>query len=98
VIHNGKIPSVDESMNYGQAVFDVIVPILAILKSKDPEFVHEIVEWHVIRMGEKIKEDPTISFMTTPTTISINRAASEPNPSFTDGLSRLKERRVRIGW
>ena len=98
VIHKGKIPSKDESMSYGQAVLDAIEPVLTILKSKDSQYVREIVKWHVIKMYKKIGNNKAVSFMGVPTTISISRAASEPNPTLIDALSRLTERRGRIGW
>lgn len=98
VIHKGKIPSKEESLLYGEAVLEVIEPILSAVKEKESKHVGEVVRRHVQRMHEQIKGGARISFMTAPTTISISRAVTEPKTRLHDTLSRLAERRRRAGW
>ena len=43
VIHKGKIPTRQEALDYGQAVLDVIRPILKQVKEKYPEGVQKTV-------------------------------------------------------
>ncbi len=47
VVHKGKIPSRQEALDYGQAVLDVVRPILKQVKKKYPEGVRKTVFQHL---------------------------------------------------
>ena len=55
VIHKGKIPTRQEALDYGQAVLDVIRPILKQVKEKYPEGVQKTVFQHL--KGCRASED-----------------------------------------
>ena len=50
VIHKGKIPTKSEAMSYGEAVSDVILPVLMTLKAKHDKAMGELVFEHLIEM------------------------------------------------
>ncbi len=50
VIHKGKIPTKAEAMSYGEAVVDVILPVLVTLKNKYQEAMNQIVFEQFIEM------------------------------------------------
>jgi hypothetical protein len=49
VIHQGKIPSHEEAMDYGQAVLNLIRPTLREIKSKYTNSIHKIISDHLTR-------------------------------------------------
>jgi len=98
VIHNGKIPSRDEAVKYGQAVLHVIAPILDVLKKDEDEHVGKVVLAHIQRTRQQVDGAPNISFMSIATTVSIARAHTEPQPDVVASITRLSERRHRSGW
>ncbi len=98
VIHKGKIPSKQEAIEYGQEIFDIIVPVLSKLKENEIKHLNEAVSRHAKDTQKKIKGKPHISYMSHPTAISIDRRETEPQPNLNDLLASLSERRSRIGW
>lgn len=98
VVHKGKIPSREETIAYGNAVLDVISPVLTQLKTRDHEHVMTIVQQHIRSTREGLREVLNVSFMSMPTTISISAAHSEHQQNLEEALTTLSKRRARIGW
>jgi hypothetical protein len=98
VIHKGKIPSRDEALGYGQAVLEMIAPVLAALKKNDGEHVGTVVKQHIFSTHRKIKGQAKVSFMTISTTISAAIARPEHQWNLVDSIARIAERRRRSGW
>ena len=93
VIHKGKIPAREEAVVYGQAVLDLIGPILNRLKQQDSEHVRIVVGQHVQNMMKQIRCGPNTMGMTWPTILSI--ASGEPPSTLREGLDRLTFERKR---
>jgi hypothetical protein len=70
VIHKGKIPTLEEAVDYGQALLDVVRPILRDVKEKYPKGVEKTIELHLAHCQEKVGEKP-ISTMGISTIISL---------------------------
>jgi hypothetical protein len=98
VIHKGQIRSREEALAHGQAVLDVIAPVLDALKQNDAAHVNTIVQRHVERTRRQIDETPYVSFLSIATTVSIARAHTEPQANVAESVARLRERRALIGW
>ncbi len=72
VIHKGKIPTREEAIEYGQAVLDIIRPILQQVKEKYPKGVDRTISLHLAQsINEKDKGKP-VSTMGIPTIISLS--------------------------
>ncbi len=97
VIHKGKIPSRDETLSYGQAVLDVIIPVLEDLKTNEKEAVDTIVQRHVRDLWEKMGEDKT-SIMSTATTLSLSRPLSEKQPDLKLTIAHYIASREKSDW
>lgn len=95
VIHKAKIPTKNEAIAYGSEVLNLVAPVLRDLKDRHSEHVQKAVTRHVRRTRQAIEGTPHISFMSIPTTMSISRANSEPQPSLDDTLVRLQQQRGR---
>jgi hypothetical protein len=93
VVHRGKIPTKKEASDYGQSILELIVPVLNALKTKYADHVQSVVLDHIRSMHKAIAGRPHVSFMSTPTTISIVRTESLPQPSLADTLARLESKR-----
>lgn len=75
VVHKGKIPSRDEAVTYGQAVLDVVRPILAETKTKFPEAVRKTVVQHLMRSRGKADENLAVATAGIPTILSLSMSA-----------------------
>jgi hypothetical protein len=75
VIHQGKIPSRQEALDYGQAILDIVRPILKQAKEKYPDGVRKTVDQHLRDCRAGGHEGP-VSTMFTRTIISL--AVAEP--------------------
>lgn len=93
VIHKGRIPSRQEAIDFGKYVLSIIEPVLSKLKKEESEHVHNVVLMHIIETKKKIKGDSQISFMSIPTTISIDRGVTEPQPTLVEALTQLELKR-----
>ncbi len=94
VIHKGKIPTRREALDYGQAVLDIIYPILQEVKSKYPKGVQETV-FHHLKECRKSEDDKhpmsTLSIQTIINLTSIILKYDER--TLEDAVSNLKKRR-----
>lgn len=75
VIHKGKIPSRLEAINYGQAVLDIVRPLLAVFKEDFSDAVRQIVFNHV-RESQNKEDKDRLSTMSIPTILSISNGES----------------------
>ena len=94
VIHEGKIPTRDEAVEFGQAVLDVARPLLVEAKEKFPNGIQALVLAHIRKASQNLPTQR--GFMTIPTIISLN--AGEPNHHKTplvQHLERIKSTRQR---
>ncbi|MGX9762082.1 hypothetical protein [Pseudomonas shahriarae] len=71
VIHKGKIPTRQEATEYGQAVLDLIRPIMKLCKSQFSSGVDATVRNHVIKNGQ-LSASEQLTFMTIPTIINVS--------------------------
>lgn len=89
VIHNGKIPSRQEALKYGQTVLDLIQPMLLEVKEKYPKGVSQTVTEHIKKSIQGV--EGRRSTITIPTIVSINR---EPrDESIEQAIEKLQQRR-----
>lgn len=93
VIHKGKIPTRQEAIEYGQAVLDIIAPVLSRLNECERDHVQKAVGRHVNITKEQSKGKPVLCYMSISTTIRINRVNNKAFLSVEDALSRILESR-----
>ncbi len=74
VVHNGKIPTRDEAINYGQAVLEVIRPILCEVKENFPKGVHRVVFLNLAKRKKNEDQNRSVATMSIPTIISLTNA------------------------
>lgn len=72
VIHKGKIPTRQEALDYGQAVLDVIRPILKQVKEKYPEGVQKTVFQHLKECRASEDNKRQVSTMAIRTILSLS--------------------------
>ncbi len=94
VVHNGKIPTRQEAIDFGQAVLDIIVPVLSKLNEYERDHVDAAVSSHLNKTMQHIKGKPSLCFMSISTTIRINRTNNKEFLSVKDALSRIEKRRI----
>jgi hypothetical protein len=89
VIHEGKIPTRDEAIEFGQAVLDVVRPLLLETKQSFPKGVDAIVLAHVRKASEGLP--PSRAGMTIPTIIKLNAGeASYHDTSLVEHIRRIE--------
>ncbi|MBS0587076.1 MAG: hypothetical protein JSS37_03780 [Proteobacteria bacterium] len=72
VIHKGKIPSRSEAIHYGQAVLDILRPILNETKQKYPNGVSSTIYQHIQNAYGDTPLGTTISTLDIPTIINLH--------------------------
>ena len=70
VIHEGKIPTRDEAVEFGQAVLDIVRPLLLEAKQNFPKGVEAVVLAHIRKASEDLPLNR--AGMTIPTIIKLN--------------------------
>jgi hypothetical protein len=101
VIHKGYIPEKKEAIDFGNAVLQIIRPILQDLKIHYKDQVKTARVNHLIIKSRKCLEEPkdTISTRSTPTIINIASGESERNYKPLDELlTKLENRRKGVLW
>jgi hypothetical protein len=93
VVHKGTIPSREDAIAYGQVVLNLIVPQLSALKEHASSAVNATVHQHLNALWNEPAARQQNATMTIITTISISRDNSEPQPTLSDALRRILERR-----
>lgn len=96
VVHNGKIPTKQQAVTYGQAVLDVIAPVMSALKHKEAEHVRVVVERHVRDIHLQIEKSAVRrATLTISTIIRLATPADTPQESLEQGLVRIAGGRTR---
>jgi hypothetical protein len=93
VIHEGKIPTYDDAIDFGQSVLDVVRPLLLEAKQKFPKGVETTVIAHIRKASEGA---PPLGRggMTIPTIIKLNAGeASYHDTPLKDHISRIERSR-----
>lgn len=72
VIHKGKIPSKDQSIDYGQAILDVVRPLLKKLKENYSNAVNTATFHHLSNTGNPSDDGLTASTMCISTILSLS--------------------------
>lgn len=86
VIHGGLIPTRDEAEEYGQAILDVINPVLARCVAVNKEVVMDFAHDGIRSGYSEAGADETVSTLGLPTIIDALRNPSEPCPTLSDWL------------
>ena len=90
--HQGVIPTGNEAMAFGQAVIDVVAPVLAHLKCNESEHVKAVNAAHLGKRRMQVKDGHLAA------TLAINPPLSLPSgvPQATleDSLNRIRSFRV----
>lgn len=97
VIHKGMIPSEEQALEYGQAVLDVIRPLLKILKEKYNEAISKAVFQYLNSI--RIPSDGGVPASTMCLTTILSLSYIEPtheNQSLSEAISQLKHWRWMI--
>ncbi len=93
VVHNGKIPSREETLQFGQSILDVITPVLSELKRNHPNEVSAAIARHIRRIYPGMQNDIIRSTMTFVTTISAARHSDDIQPNLNDAILRIVQMR-----
>lgn len=95
VIHKGKIPTRDEAVAYGQAVLDVMRPILADAKREFPQGVQRTVLQHLATASQLGSAEPQAT-IGMPTIVSLTVAdVGHDHRSLAEALEQLRWWRAR---
>jgi len=95
VVHRGRIPNREEAEKYGQAVFNIIKPVLAHLKLEENEHLQSVISVRLNQVYAGLAKPPMT--FTNPGIISIVRTDPKEQ-GFMDGLSELEKNRKTRGW
>lgn len=91
VIHKGKIPSKEEALEYGQAVLDVIRPLLHILKINYSEAVGKATFHHLSATRNPSDDGVPVATMCISTIISLsNGEPSHDQRNLQEALNQLR--------
>jgi hypothetical protein len=95
VIHQGKIPSREEAIDYGERVAETIVPIIRELKTTDEDQVQAAVMRHVAKLHKQITV-PKVATMGIATMVSLLRTPSDPQPSLLEWIETIRKQRAPL--
>ena len=94
VIHKGKIPEINQALEYGEVVLQLIEPVLQDLKTHHSQYVQEIVKEHIQSIQLVNPNKIPLAVMTSSTIISIARSKSASDPiTLVDYLKDIERRR-----
>lgn len=96
VIHKGKLPSREQTVEFGEHVLNVIVPILAKVRIDAEADVQKLVGRHIVQIRKGIPSSDG-GYMCMPTIISLSRATTEKQPSLREWISQYEAERRRYG-
>lgn len=92
VIHKGKIPTRQEALAYGQAVLDVVRPILKEIKDKYRDGVNKTVFYHLKKCRTSENDKLPVSTMGIRTILSLSVATpGHDKQSLEDALAGLRK-------
>jgi polyhydroxyalkanoate synthesis regulator phasin len=90
VVHNGKIPSKEEAIKYGEAILAVIRPKIKVLKQKYPEVIQKVTFKHLRNSRKPSDENKQVSTMGISTILSLSSGdADNDDKSLGESLVRL---------
>jgi hypothetical protein len=89
VIHKGYIPSIPETLAYGNIAYLHIIELIKDLKSRSEKHIQEATFHHIARANEAAA-GKVVSTMSIPTIISLTRADA-PSESFEKALESVAE-------
>ena len=90
VVHNGKIPSKEEAIKYGEAVLAVVRPKIKILKQKYPEVIQKVTFKHLLNSRKPSDENKQVATMGISTILSLSSGdADNDEKSLEESLLRL---------
>lgn len=90
VVHKGTIPSRSEAMAYGQAVLDVIWPILSQTRKTLADGVQQTVLQHLIRSRTSAEEGLAVATMCIPTIVTLTVAEGHETRSLEKAIAGLR--------
>ncbi len=91
MVHKGYIPSVSETLAYGDIVYLHLNELISDLKERSQEAVHQVTFHHVARANEAANGN-VVSTMSIPTLVSLVRG-EDPPESFEKALESVEEYR-----
>lgn len=89
VIHKGVIPSKQEAIQFGEAIMDLINPVLSRLIEEYSEEVQQATFNHLINSRKPDEQQPT-GTMSMPTIISLTRSKEEGSKPLEECLENLQ--------
>ena len=97
VIHKGMIPSEEQALEYGQAVLDVIRPLLKILKENYSEAISTAVFQYLNSIRNPSDDGVPVSTMCLTTILSLSYAEpTHETQSLSEAISQLKHWRSML--
>ncbi len=94
VIHKGKIPTRQESLDYGQTVLDLIYPILEETKSRYSKGVEQTVFHHLKECRKSEDDKRQVSTLSKSTIVSLSTSRLDCSErALENAVSNLKKRR-----
>jgi len=88
VIHNGYIPLAEETMKYGEVIFQFIRALLNQIKATSPEILSQMTVERALHVASK---HPKVTTLGIPTMISTTYPPDTGPKSFGEGLAHLRE-------
>ncbi|MBM4867551.1 hypothetical protein HYO49_13480 [Vibrio parahaemolyticus] len=95
VIHQGKIPTKDEVMEYGQAVLDVIRPVLKMINERYSKGAETFMEKHQSDSYSHVPCRRVASSLFVTTILNITKSSVDEESKFVDALRKLEDKRIR---
>ena len=96
VIHQGRIPTRQEAISYGQCVANVVNPALKLLLSGKPELLRQIELDHLYSGGKDVEAGTAVSTYSMMTLLKWSRPTSEKTPTVQDWLVHTESMRNRM--
>lgn len=79
IVHNGYIPSTEETLAYGNLIYQYIYSLIADLKENSSEYIQQTIFKHLSR-AHNIKNDLRVATMSISTLISLSRGDGNNRP------------------
>lgn len=92
VIHKGEIPTREDAIDFGNAVLDVVSPLISALRRRYPETLNHMASRNVRELYSKVPDGMKVSTCSWPTIFSLV-TADEKHPSVDERVRMLESRR-----
>ena len=97
VIHNGYIPLRDQAIAFGNAIFEVIVPVMEMMREKYAQPMQDDLAARMVQKHNAARDGGgKVSTMTIATTFSFNRGATLLDKTTEDAIKRVEDMRKRL--